>query len=182
MVILMKQSFLISGTGGQGVQLFGQLIAYCATAQGLFVTFDADYSGNMRGAPSNCTVILSDMPIDSPIERRPDNFIVFQQEAMDKLLMTRVADGGTVYYDSTLAAECPELRPDVTFIGCPATALAEEMGKVKAANMIMLGFFCRRSAVLDSTVMCSVIEQQFSKKPLLLPLNRAAFEKGSALA
>ena len=181
MVVLMKQSFLISGTGGQGVQLFGQLIAYCATAQGHFVTFDADYSGNMRGAPSNCTVILSDMPIDNPIERCPGNFIVFGQEAMDKLLMTRVADGGTVYYDSTLAAERPELRPDVTFISCPATALAEEMGNGKVANMIMLGFFCQKNAVLDGAVMRSVIGQQLRKKPLLLPLNCAAFEKGLSL-
>ena len=163
------------------MQLFGQLIAYCAMAQGLFVTFDADYSGNMRGAPSNCTVIISDTPIDNPIERRPNNFVVFHQETMDNLLPARVADGGTVYYDSTLAAQRPEIRGDVTYIGCPATALAEEMGNVKVANMIMLGYFCKKSDVLDSAVMRDVIEQQLRKKPMLLPLNCAAFDKGLSL-
>lgn len=78
-------------------------------------------------------------------------------------------------------AEHTELHPDVTFIGCPATALAEEMGNGKVANMFMLGFFCQKSAVPDDAVMRSVIEQQLRKKPLVLPLNLAAFENGVSL-
>ncbi len=175
----MKTSFLLGGTGGQGVQMMGQLMAYCASMQGLQVTFQPSFSGNMRGAPSNCTVILSDTLIDSPLEPHPEHLVAFTQAALEKL-SPRVASGGTVYYDSSQIQLLPSMRQDLAYVGCPATAMAEEMGQVRCANMIFLGFLCRRVTVLDSDVMLRTMQAQLAKKPDLLPLNQAAFAKGLA--
>ena len=176
----MKQVILLAGTGGQGVQVLGKLLAYCANMQGLQVTMDAKYSGNMRGAPSNCTVIVSDRMIGDPTERRSDHLIAFTPAALTKLL-DRVVPEGTVWYDSTQAV-FPEDRADLTAMSCPATQLAESLGEPRCANIIMAGFLAERMDVFDADTMRRCLDAVLAKKPHLLEQNRAAFNLGRTYA
>ena len=173
----MKQTILIAGIGGQGVQVLGKLLAYCATMQGFQVTMDAKYSGNMRGAPSNCTVIISDRMIGNPVERMNDHLIVFSQEALNKLLH-RVLPEGVVLRDTTLAPNVPDGRSDIAFDGCPATTLAESLGEVRCANIVMAGYLAEHLSFLGSDVMRSCLNTVLGKKPQFMELNYAAFDRG----
>lgn len=175
----MKESFLLAGTGGQGVQVLGQLMAHCANLQGLQVTFNANYSGNMRGAPSNCTVIVSESFIVNPIEPHPGNLIAFTQLALEKLT-PRVVPGGTVYYDSSQIVLFPGLQTDLIYIGCPASTMAEAMGELRCANMILLGFLCEKLTLFKADVMRQAIKTNLARKPELLALDLQAFEQGRA--
>ena len=177
----MKQTILTAGIGGQGVQVLGKLLAYCANAQGLHVTMDAKYSGNMRGAPSNCTVIISDRVIGSPIERRSAHLIACSQESLNKLL-DRVAPGGAVWRDTTLAPLCPDGREDILFDGCPATALAEALGERRSANMVMAGYAAERLSFFDVSAMRECLPLVLGKKPQLIEQNFAAFDRGVRFA
>lgn len=174
----MKEVFLLAGVGGQGVQVLGQMLAHCALAQGLHVTMDAKYSGNMRGHPSNCTVIISDGEIGSPVEPMADHLIAFTQQALEKLV-SRVKEGGTVCYDSSAVTALPE-RPDLRFFGCPAAVLAEEAGDVRCANSVMAGFLPARYDLLQPEVLADCLATVLAKKPMLLEKNRLAFDKGRA--
>lgn len=172
----MKEVFLLAGIGGQGVQALGQMLAHCAAAQGLHVTMDAKYSGNMRGHPSNCTVIISDAEIGSPIEHRCDHLIAFTQQALDKLI-DRVNSGGIVCYDSSAVTALPD-RSDLRFFGCPAAALAEELGDVRCANSVMAGFLPSQYGFLDGDTLRRCLALVLKKKPLLLDRNQSAFALG----
>lgn len=177
----MKEVFLLAGIGGQGVQALGQMLAHCGNCQGLRVTMDAKYSGNMRGHPSNCTVILSDTEIGSPVEPVADHLIVFTQQALDKLI-GRVKEGGTVCYDSSAVTALPE-RPDVRFAGCPAAALAEEqLGDVRCANCVMAGFLPSVYGFLQPDTLEECIALVLGHKPLLLDKDRRAYALGRAFA
>ena len=172
----MKQVILLAGIGGQGVQVLGKLLAFCANAQGLQVTMDAKYSGNMRGAPSNCTVIVSDRMIGNPIERRADHLVAFTPQAAEKLT-DRVVPGGTVWYDSTQEAAFPR-REDLTYLSCPAARTAEALGDARCANLVFAGFLAARMGLFDPDAMRRCLEAVLGKKPQLLERNKAAFEHG----
>ena len=170
----MKQVILIAGIGGQGVQVLGKLLAMCANAQGLNVTVDAKYSGNMRGAPSNCTVIISDRMIGNPVERQCNHLVALTQEALNKLSF-RLSGDGTAWRDSTLTQIGLEDHEDYA---CPASAIAQELGNERCANIVMAGFLADRMPFLDADVMRSCLEKTLGKKPQWMELNRKAFECG----
>lgn len=174
----MKEILLLAGYGGQGVQTLGKALAYAGGLQGFCVTMDTQYSGNMRGSPSNCTVIISDHPIGSPREHCADRLIVFSQVALDKLV-ERVMPGGTVYYNSTLAALSPELRSDLSFLPCPVTELAEKIGDQRCANGVMAGFLSTQLKYLEREKLREGLLYALGTKPALHEINLRAFDAGS---
>lgn len=174
----MKQVILIAGIGGQGVQILGKLLAMCANAQGMHVTVDAKYSGNMRGAPSNCTVIISDKIIGNPVERQCNHLVAFTQDALNKLSF-RLAEDGTIWRDSTMAPIGSDYHTD---FACPASAIAQELANERCANIVMAGFLAERIPFFDVDVMRDCLSQVLGKKPQWMELNREAFERGVQFA
>ena len=177
----MKHVILIAGIGGQGVQVLGKLLALCANAQGLHVTVDAKYSGNMRGSPSNCTVIISDRMIGNPVERQCDHLVVFTQEALIKL-SDRLVPGGDVWRDSTLVPEALTQRDDVSDHACPASAIAQDVGDIRCANIVMAGFLSENMTELDADIMRGCMDKTLARKPHLMELNQKAFIRGKNLS
>ena len=174
----MTEILLLAGFGGQGVQALGKALAYAGGLQGLHVTMDAQYSGNMRGSPSNCTVIISDRPIGSPREHCANRLVVFSQLALDKLV-ERVTQGGSVFYNSTLAAPPQELRQDLSFLPCPATELAEQIGDPRCANSVMAGFLSTQLTYLAREKLREGLRYALGAKPALLEINLRAFDAGA---
>ena len=62
----MIRTIRISGFGGQGVMLTGQLLAHAANKQGLFSLWVPTYGPETRGGTANCSITISDKPIYSP--------------------------------------------------------------------------------------------------------------------
>ena len=128
---------LIAGFGGQGILFAGKFLAYKGLLEDLQVSWLPSYGPEMRGGTANCSVILSDDPVGSPIITEPDVLIVMNLPSLQKYVDT-VVPGGQIYVDSTLIAEKVE-RTDVEVYYIPATQMANDAGVPTLANMVMMG-------------------------------------------
>src|SRR4030065_1839280 len=99
----MEKSFVFAGFGGQGVILAGKILAQAGRDYGLQVTWLPSYGPEMRGGTANCTVVLSDEPIGSPVVDNPTALIAMNLPSLDRFERT-VAEGGTIVGHSPLLA------------------------------------------------------------------------------
>ena len=142
----MTTQLLIAGFGGQGVLFAGKFLAYKGLLEGKQLSWLPSYGPEMRGGTANCSVILSDDPIGSPIISNPDVLIAMNLPSLDKYEDT-VVPGGMIFVDSTLI-ERKVRRTDVKVFYIPCTALAQQIGAPTLANMIMVGKFIRESGAV----------------------------------
>lgn len=176
-----SQSIVISGFGGQGIMLFGRLLAYAGMLEELSVSWIPSYGPEMRGGTANCVVILADHPIGSPVVADPDIVIAFNQPSVEKFLPT-LKKGGLCFYDESLVPTFNVQRDDVTMIPVPATAKADELGATKLANMVMTGAYLAKSDMLKfETVMSALAETLPKRRHDMLPLNEQALKTGMEL-
>ncbi|HCC32844.1 MAG TPA: 2-oxoacid:ferredoxin oxidoreductase subunit gamma [Clostridiales bacterium] len=172
---------IMAGFGGQGVMSMGQLLAYAGMLEGLQVTWMPSYGPEQRGGTANCTVILSPRTIGSPVVERPAAVVAMNLPSLDKF-EDRVREEGLLVVNATLAGRSVR-RTDVRALSIPATAIAEEIGNDRVANMVALG------ALLEITRLVrpdSVVESLTKALPPhrhnLIPLNQDALRRGMELA
>jgi len=133
----MMDKIVIAGFGGQGVMFLGKVLAYTGMDSDLELCWIPSYGPEMRGGTANCSVILSDEEIHSPVFDQADAAIVMNMPAYEKFA-PRVRPGGVLIVNSSLA-EINSHRDDITVVKVPATDLANELGSPKIGNMICLG-------------------------------------------
>ena len=133
----MTTQILIAGFGGQGILFAGKFLANKGLLEGRQLSWLPSYGPEMRGGTANCSVVLSDEPVGSPIVNKPDVLIVMNLPSLDKY-EDAVVPGGTIFVDSTLIGRKVR-RTDVRAFYLPATQLAQQNGIASLANMIMLG-------------------------------------------
>lgn len=143
----MTTQLLIAGFGGQGVLFAGKFIAYNGLLEGRHLSWLPSYGPEMRGGTANCSVILSDEPVGSPIVSNPDVLIAMNLPSLDKY-EDAVVPGGMIFVDSTLI-ERKVKRDDVRVFYVPSTRLANEIGLPTLANMIMVGKFIKESGAVS---------------------------------
>jgi 2-oxoglutarate ferredoxin oxidoreductase subunit gamma len=175
------QEIIFSGFGGQGALFAGQLMTYAGMDAGYEVTWIPSYGPEMRGGTANCTVVVSEQPIGSPIIRNPTIAVVLNPESMDKY-EPLVAPGGLLVVNSTLVRR-PAVRDDITVVEVPANELAAALGNVKMANVILLGAMLARRPVVTLEVVERVLDEhlQGAKRRLIEP-NKQALHKGAEYA
>ena len=128
---------LIAGFGGQGVLFAGKFLAYKGLVQNKQVSWLPSYGPEMRGGTANCSVILSDTPVGSPIITNPDVLVAMNLPSLTKFV-DAVVPGGKIIIDSTLIDAKVE-RTDVEVFYVPATQLAKDAGFSTLANMVLAG-------------------------------------------
>ena len=128
---------LIAGFGGQGVLFAGKFLAYKGLMADKQVSWLPSYGPEMRGGTANCSVIISDMPVGSPIVKNPDVLVAMNLPSLKKY-ENDVVSGGIIIVDSALIAEKVN-RDDVTTYYVPATKMANDEGFSTLANMILMG-------------------------------------------
>ena len=128
---------LIAGFGGQGILFSGKAIAYTGLKANKEVSWLPSYGPEMRGGTANCSVIVGDTPVGSPIVSNPDILIAMNLPSLD-LLEDKVVSGGMIFVDSSLV-ERKVKRTDVKVFYVPATKLASDNNMSKLANMIIMG-------------------------------------------
>lgn len=133
----MTTQILIAGFGGQGILFAGKFLANKGMLEGRYLSWLPSYGPEMRGGTANCSVVLSDDPVGSPIVNHPDVLIVMNLPSLDKY-EDAVVPGGTIFVDSTLI-ERKVNRRDVKTVYIPATKIAQQNGIPTLANMILLG-------------------------------------------
>ncbi|MGN0447518.1 MAG: 2-oxoacid:acceptor oxidoreductase family protein [Acutalibacteraceae bacterium] len=128
---------LIAGFGGQGVLFAGKLLAYKGLLADKQVSWLPSYGPEMRGGTANCSVIISDEPVGSPIISTPDVLVAMNLPSLKKY-ENDVVPGGTIIIDSTLIEEKVQ-RDDINVYYVPATKMANDEGFSTLANMILMG-------------------------------------------
>ena len=128
---------LIAGFGGQGVLFAGKFLAYKGLVQDKQVSWLPSYGPEMRGGTANCSIIISDTPVGSPIITNPDALVAMNLPSLQKFVDT-VVPGGHIFIDSTLISAKVE-RTDVHVHYIPATQMAKDAGFSTLANMILTG-------------------------------------------
>ena len=175
----MIEKNIFAGFGGQGVLLMGQLLAAAAMHEGKHTTWVPSYGPEMRGGTANCSVMLSDEEIDSPLITRPTSLIVMNRPSLEKF-EDKVVPGGSIFVNSSMI-DVKVKREDVNAYYVPCNDLAAELGNNKVANMIMLGAYLGKSKCVDvETVLDALLEKLGQKKAKLIPLNREALLRGAA--
>lgn len=139
-------SILIAGFGGQGILFAGKALAYAGLLEDRNVSWLPSYGPEMRGGTANCSIILSDTTIGSPIVNKPDILVAMNLPSLEKYENDTVA-GGTIFVDSSLINKTVN-RTDVTTYYIPATNMASENGLNTLANMILLGHVIAKTGVV----------------------------------
>ncbi|MBN2209031.1 MAG: 2-oxoacid:acceptor oxidoreductase family protein [Candidatus Coatesbacteria bacterium] len=172
----MTTELIVAGFGGQGVLLFGKFLALSGLKEGKEVVWIPSYGPEMRGGTCNCTVIVSDDPIGSPIIDSPNTVVVMNKPSLTKF-GPRVSPNGLLLINSSLIDTSSD-RTDIRIETVPANEIALELGNGKAANMVALGAYVALTKVVKFDTILGVIEESFAKKKGLADLNVAAAKRG----
>lgn len=173
----MMDKVILAGFGGQGVMFLGKVLAYAGMGSDLELCWIPSYGPEMRGGTANCSVILSDEEIHSPVIDFADAGIVLNKPAYDKFA-PRIKSGGVLVVNSSLA-KIENVREDITIIEIPATDMANEMGNTSIANMICLGALLPHLKLVDLAKIQKAIDSLAGKKrPDLIETNMNAINKG----
>ena len=172
----MTHSFLIAGFGGQGVLFAGKFLVNKGMLEGKEVSWLPSYGPEMRGGTANCSVIVSDEPVGSPIVDHPDVLIVMNLPSLDKYEKS-VQPGGMIFVDSTLVERKVE-RTDVTTYYVPATGIASDNGLTTLANMILTGKVLKALNEFDGGVDAALKKVVSVKHPEMYDVNLKALQLG----
>jgi 2-oxoglutarate ferredoxin oxidoreductase subunit gamma len=173
----MTTRVIMAGFGGQGVVLMGTLLSYSAMVQGKHTTFFPSYGAEMRGGTANCSVIVSDNEIPSPVVNQPDCVIAMNIASLDKF-ESRVRPGGVLFVNSSLVRK-KVARDDIEEIRVPANELAEGLGTARAANMVMLGCVLKRTGAVALESAVESLDKVLSERAMaFLEVDKKALQRG----
>ena len=173
----MKKEIIISGFGGQGGLAIGKNLAEAGMDEGLNVTWAPSYGPEMRGGTANCSVVLSDKPVGSPVFAHPTELIALNEPSLEKF-EAGVQPGGTVFVNSDVVTD-KVTRPDLTAYYIACSKIAEEVGNPKVSNMVMLGAYVAATKVVKPETVVEIIKEMFTgAKAKFVPANIAAFQGG----
>ncbi|MCX8110946.1 MAG: 2-oxoacid:acceptor oxidoreductase family protein [Syntrophorhabdaceae bacterium] len=173
--MLIKTVF--SGFGGQGVLSMGFTMANAAMLEGRYVTYLPSYGVEVRGGTANCTVVVSDEEIASPVASEPE-FVVAMNQPSFVRFQSILQSGGLLCVNSSLV-NTSSARGDIEILAVPTSELAEKLGQIKVANMVMLGAFIKASNIVSFDFLVEHLAEILGEgKSKLIKLNRDALELG----
>ena len=172
----MKQEIIMSGFGGQGVMVMGQLLAYAGMLEEKTVSWMPSYGPEMRGGTANCSVIVSDEASGAPIVYEPTAAVVLNLPSLDKFEST-VKAGGVLIVNSSLIDK-PVTRKDIKVFQVPINDIAGELGNPKMGNMVALGALVAAIDAVSKESVYKAFAKKFASKPQLLEANKVAIDRG----
>ena len=167
---------LLAGQGGQGVLSAGKFLAESGLHEGKEVTYLPAYGPEMRGGTANCSVIISEHPIASPLCNTPDVLIAMNGPSFHKFA-PRVRSGGIIIVNGSVS-DCYAGRDDVRICDVAAGDIALEAGDVRSANMVMLGAFIALTGAVKEKSIFNCLNEKFVGKPHVCEVNGKAFRAG----
>ncbi len=176
----MYQGVIMSGFGGQGIISAGILLAYSGMVDGKHVTFFPAYGAEMRGGTANCSVVVSSQEVASPVVSSPDSLIVMNEPSLLRF-EPALKPQGLLLINKSLVSSQPK-RTDVKAVSLDANKIAEEIGTVKCANMVMLGALINYTQAVPLESVIKTLPKVYSRaKKEMIEINVEALKKGSTL-
>lgn len=174
----MQTEMIVAGFGGQGVLFAGQLLAYAAMDEGKEVTWIPSYGPEMRGGTANCSVIIADQEIGSPLVKNPGAVVAMNLPSLDKYEGKLITDGVLVINASIIHRQ-PQ-RTDIRKVLVPGYEVAEALGDRRMTNMVLLGALLANLPVLPLEAIERALEAHLPvRHHHLLPLNFQCLRKGA---
>jgi 2-oxoglutarate ferredoxin oxidoreductase subunit gamma len=168
----MQKEIIIAGFGGQGVLFSGQVMAYAAMDTGKEVTWIPSYGGT-----ANCTVVIADDEIGSPLVKNPPLAIALNLPSFDKYEEI-LAVGGTLIVNQSMVDRAAK-RDDIHVIMVPCNEIAEEIGDKKLVNMVAVGALLTALTELKVKDIEKALEAHLpARHKHLLPKNYEALKRG----
>ena len=168
---------VFAGFGGQGILFSGKFLANGALLEDHQVSWLPSYGPEMRGGTANCSVIISDSPIGSPIIAEPDVLVAMNNPSFDKY-EELIVPGGKAFIDSSLITR-KAVRTDIDAYYIPATKTASDNGLDSLANMVIIGKLIKETGVISwgnaETLVKKIVP---AKREELVALNLKALSLG----
>lgn len=178
----MYYDVIMTGFGGQGIQMISQLVAVASIKKGLNVSYLPSYGVEKRGGRTNVVVVISDEEIGSPITNTPCSLIAMDATGL-QFYQPQVIQEGLLIANADLIPDESITRTDVSLLKIRCNDEALKMGNSKMANMILLGTFVEKVSFLDFADIESVIGEVISSHHRdLIPENLNAVRRGMELA
>ncbi|MFP4460396.1 MAG: 2-oxoacid:acceptor oxidoreductase family protein [Candidatus Zixiibacteriota bacterium] len=166
---------IIAGFGGQGVLVLGNTLATTGMIEGFNVSWIPSYGPEMRGGTANCHVRINENDIGTPVVDEITALIAMNKPSMEKF-EKKVKPGGLMLYNTSMIDTGPS-RDDITAIPVPATEIAQEIGSLKIANMVMVGAFMEATGVITEEALHDALQIAVKHKKFL-PMNKQAIDMG----
>ena len=174
-------SIILAGFGGQGILSAGKMAAEAALYEGKEVSWFPSYGPEMRGGTANCSVVISDEPIGSPVVNNADVLICLNQPSVEKF-ESYLNPGGILIIDSSLFYVEPT-RKDIRFIPMEASKIASELGNMAFATISMLGCMSEATGCFKKESFESALYEILpERRHKFIPGNMGAFAKGAEFA
>ena len=170
-----SQEIIFAGFGGQGILSMGKFLAYAGMEAKLNVTWLPSYGAEMRGGTANCSVILTEDSIGSPVVTMADTVVAMNRPSLDKF-ESFLKPKGLLIIDSDFIDRNLE-RHDIEVIAIPAQTLAEEIGDRRIANMILLGALVKKTGIVSMEILLEAL--RIHGKEDFYEINKMALEKGT---
>jgi 2-oxoglutarate ferredoxin oxidoreductase subunit gamma len=175
----MTEKIIIAGSGGQGIMLLGKVLADAVMKENKFVTWLPSYGAEVRGGTSHCMVIISDREISSPFIEKADTILIMNQPSFDKF-KNRLKNRGLLIINSSLVSKTA--RGNAFGFRCPFSGIAQELGNIKVANMVALGYLIsKKNIVKIKSIFQTIVDFAGESKRDLIEINKKALEEGVRL-
>lgn len=175
----MYQEIIMGGVGGQGIMVIGNLLAHAAFMENLNVTYMPIYGVEKRGGQADCTVVISNEEIGSPIVGYPRSCIIMSKPSLVKYA-PRIKPGGLLLLNSSMVPPEEVPRNDLELLPIPSNEIAKEMKNDRLANMVMIGAFVERTRVVSLDALIAALPKIFDERHHhLIPANTEAIRKGA---
>ena len=126
---------------------------------------------------ANCSVVISDEPVGSPILDTANVLVVMNGPSLEKFEKA-VVSGGLIISDSSLVESKPK-REDVDFVGVPATQIASDMGNLTYANIVILGKLLAKTGIISKESFEAALKKVLPpKKHHMIPDEMKALDMG----
>jgi len=176
----MNEEIIIAGFGGQGVLSMGMALAYAGMIEDKQVAWIPSYGPEMRGGTANCTVIVSDDKVSSPIISKYDVAIILNQPSLEKF-EARVKPGGALLYEANNIID-PPTRKELSLYKIPAAVEADAIGNKRTMNMILLGSYLALKPIIKIESILEALTKVLPERHHnLIPINEIALRRGIEL-
>lgn len=143
----MERELVLTGIGGQGIQLAAQVLARAAIAEGRQVQMFGSYGGMMRGGNTEATVVVADGPIEAPPTVADTWSAIFMHHDFSEPTRAKLRRGSLVLVNTTVfegSFDAGEHR----VVELAATDVAVDLGNIMTASMVMLGAYVRATDIV----------------------------------
>ena len=176
----MKEQCIFAGFGGQGMLLIGKFLAEAGMETGKHVSWLPSYGPEMRGGTANCSVVVSDKPVASPLIAMADTILAMNKPSLLKF-QSDVKPGGLLLINSSII-DIKTDRDDVDAVYVPCNEIAESIGNLKGPNVVFLGaYIAKKPDVISEDAIINAMRIELGeKKAKFLDGNIKALQAGMA--